>query len=485
MNRAKNRGAGSKSLIGVLAGLSVVAAAGLTASDYVLGGIAEKQLSQISYKGLSDEPQVRLVEFKRGIFSSTAITEVEVPIPKQDPVRLRFAHVVSNGPRLGAIRAARVDTRLDVNASEVPALRTLFPTESPLHIQTDIGFDGSTQGIFESPALTHASTGVDDANVEWAGVQGHFSASAAANASNLHVLVDGKAPQLVIDSERSKLTLSNLGLSGDMRQTEFEGIWLGTGKFEIDSIAVASPQGMGGEIKQFAVTSDAAEQNGLLSSRVGMGAASASFAGTEIGHPNLSLTMSNLAPGPFQAVRKDVAAFKADPANQDHPEKVVEVLKQHLPEFLASKPIVSLDDLSFTLNGQTSSLSANVQYIGKGAIADFVPQRDLSGAAKLALPVPLAMMMLAGPATAKMAGNADPMATLQSLQRAGAVSDGADGVLRTAAQLTDGQITVNSIPLEKIMGQLASAGPEVGMPSGVASHTGSKTLVKQAVKPGR
>lgn len=190
----------------------------------------ESSQAQIPYK---------LVEYKRGIFSSIAVTEViinKITVRVTDkiqhgPILYDASKVKPNGVELGA---ALVQSSFAF-VPEIPVyttIRTIFGNQDPISFKSIIGFTGGLKTFIHSPAIEHINH-ANNRTIIWQGMEAQ-----ASNDQALKVFKGiMKVPGLTIKTDQYNGAFKDFHAESDSKRGAYN-LWTGDATSSVEKIEI-------------------------------------------------------------------------------------------------------------------------------------------------------------------------------------------------------------------------------------------------------
>jgi len=238
-----------KKLVGGIVGIVALAAAGMTGAAYWSGLQAERWYEEALAEGSrSGDIKLSTVRYQRGLFSSQAVTRVEIARPDPDVPDPSFSirQDIYHGPLPLAGRktpdvpmewtGAVVRATLDPESSDwTRQLAQWYGDREPVVALSKIAFDGASDTHITMPPLTLNEI-EDVQSLEFSGLQGQFQVAAHATAVQGHLSVAGL--EMIGTPEASgQVKLSDLTVTVDQRKGAFN-LLFGESSFKIGELRV-------------------------------------------------------------------------------------------------------------------------------------------------------------------------------------------------------------------------------------------------------
>lgn len=231
--------------------------------------LAAEQMQQM---GMNETVVMNVVDYQRGVFSSTArYTLTLTPADAQgQPLELTFDDKISHGPLPMSALAmgnftpvAALSHSTLVKTKDTEGWFKLTGDKTPLWADSLVGFDGAVDSNVHFEAIKHQG---DEIKVEFSGGQ----LRTKAGGKSKDIVVTGSFPKLFVDDiseEPLKLEASNFIM--DFKQTgDINVNGNQVGKLSVDDVKMQSAETEGITFKQIAVNSDAVTKDSISDTKV-------------------------------------------------------------------------------------------------------------------------------------------------------------------------------------------------------------------------
>jgi uncharacterized protein YdgA (DUF945 family) len=245
-----------KKLVGVIVVILVLAAAGFVGAAYWSGARAEHWYREALAEGAKNaNVKFTTVRYQRGLFSSQAVTRVQVTLPegsetKEAEPSFSIRQDIYHGPLPLAGRnvpgvpmqwgGAVIRATLDPDSSTwTRELAKLYGNQEPVVAISQVGFDGASTTKITMPPLTLSNV-EDLQSLAFSGLQGQFQVAPRGAAVQGQLTVDrldlvGKPTA----SGGGQVKLGGLGVSVNQRKGAFD-LLFGESSFKIDEFRVVA-----------------------------------------------------------------------------------------------------------------------------------------------------------------------------------------------------------------------------------------------------
>lgn len=297
---------------------------------------------------------LELVDFEQGVFRSQARYRLVLQAAEDGDAGLDLfvTDHIEHGPlplsRLVTLRWLPVMAISHAQLEPSDALAELFVASAgrpPVTLTSSVGYGNGVHGVFEAAPMSWVGD---------AGLKGTFSGLSAVyqtDTAGSKIKLTGRVDSLEIEG-RARVSVAGVDFNLD-RQRDASGLYLGTGKVELDQLAAViddKPALILNEILQSDQTSLGADGATVrLTYRIG----SVNFGAHKLGAVGMDWTLSRLDPQASKALasRYNSAIFNN---GKDKSQALKHQLQVALKQFLENHPRVSLDNLFLkTVNGES------------------------------------------------------------------------------------------------------------------------------------
>lgn len=340
--------------------LVVIATAGIAGAWYTgtqLEAVLQQNIQQANQQLNNQFPNtdlaLELASLEKGLFSSQARYRLVVQAPETDSsgMELFINDRIEHGPwpasRLVSFKWLPVMAVSHAQLEPHDALTGLFAASAgrpPVTLTSSVGYGRGIQGEFEVAPLNWSSSGV---NGNFSGLSAVYRTDAAGSAFKLKGRVDSMELQ-----SHARVSLVGMDITLD-RQRHASGLYLGTGRVELDQLAVVAddiPAVVISEMLQADTTTmDADGANMALTYRIG----SVNYGANRLGSLDMGWTLSRFDPQAMMALASLYNSVIFETDNTD-PQAIHDQFQAALEQLLDGHPRLSLDNLSLrTANGES------------------------------------------------------------------------------------------------------------------------------------
>lgn len=438
----------------VVAGVIGVAVAAVVGGSYVVGGSVETGFKANVAAMNSGGLQVRVVDYRRGLFGAQAQTLWTFD-EGDEPIEFSVTHDIDHGP-LPAGKAAQVRSQLVVPEDLAQTLGSALQGRAPLEVETRVGWRGEQVHRISSPAYT-GKIG-DDLDLNWGGIRGEFTVSG----DGLHARGSIEAPALDIrDQEGSALVVERVALTLDSQRPQPYRFWTGPSSIKVKRAAFSSAGEGVFELEGLQLGSMAALDGEVVNLSVDFGLDKAVGGGETVEAVSFVLALDRIDAGALDAIAR--IAQEAGSAAEDmeaRQARLVGGLMEQLPVLLSRSPVIELKKMGARLVEGAAELGVRIAYTGSGDMSAFNPVNDVTGNLRLSLPKALLLRLVEMKErqtildyVAEMEIDADSQEIedavrtavaerLQSIAGGGLLEE-KDGLLTSAVSYKDGAFEVN------------------------------------------
>lgn len=231
--------------------------------------LAAEQLQQM---GMNESVVMNVVDYQRGVFSSTARYTITVkPADAQEkPLELTFEDKISHGPlpmsalALGNFTpVAALSHSTLVKTKDTEGWFKLTGDKTPLWADSLVGFDGAVDSNMHFEAIKHQG---DEIKVDFSGGQ----LRTKAGGKSKDIVVTGSFPKLFVDdisADPLKLEADNFMVdfkqNGDINVNGTQ-----VGKLSVDNIKMQTAETDGITFKQIALNTDAVTKDSISDTKI-------------------------------------------------------------------------------------------------------------------------------------------------------------------------------------------------------------------------
>lgn len=437
-----------KKTVGVLSGLVVAVAAVCTAGAWYTGKqlpeVLDKAVAQANIQlkqSVGSDTSLELTSLESHLYSSTAhyrLSFKNLVVGNQlKNFDLNFVDRIEHGPlpltRLKSLQLMPVMASSNYALEKDAVTAQWFVVSGdvpPLHGQSHLGYDGSTDTTLIMPPMELIEAG--ESQLKFSGLK--VQATGTRDAEN--VKFNGDSASLtfnLVDRNGSPTTLAltNLSLVGEMNKTA-SGFYVGTTSMKLGEISAAfGEQEKVLLIKGLEQNSESQADGDKLSGSVAYKVADINFDGKPVGSSEMLWSMKNIDMSAAQSLgawyQTRLPEFQAAAAQGDPlpslPMTATEKAQVNasIQQMLAAKPQIALEDFSFkTANGE-SHFSLSVA-LGQPASLELPPAelyKQLIAQVQSKLQVSKPMIGDLATLQARLQGQSDAQVLAQQASQAG------------------------------------------------------------------
>ncbi len=316
--------------------LCLVLAGAYCGASYFIGGQALKQYEMLVAKKTAPYLGMSTIKYERGVFSSTAVTEIELKKPAQDQapeqvLRLELENTIWHGP-LVFFRSPHLHrsvlpvegvivTRLAPEAGQNPLLAPILekvPELKASQVLTVLNYDGSGESYTDVPAFQkHLPPSGDSGEffIDWGG----FTSSSRFDIGLSQVVGSFAAPRLVLRDSKASFTLSNLKADVNAH-AGLKGFTVGDMNLSFDSMDLHDETGSSFRVESpsFLITTGTAADT--VSVSFGARFEKLKAAGEDFGRFALDLELRNLDADALARCRDDMQKIQDQMAGKSDEE---------------------------------------------------------------------------------------------------------------------------------------------------------------------
>ena len=374
-----------KPLLTTLAGLALVAVGIGVGGAWYTGGRLETELRQAASQAQAAlqaerpeyHPQIQLVEFHRGLFSSTALFSLSLQPEDRPPVEvLQVTDEIQHGPfpltRLKSLQLAPVMAINHLTLVRTPVVDALFSLAKgaePVRLDATLGYDRAVDG-----QLTLAPLHLDQPQgaVAFSGMTARFLTDLEARQLRL----DGSVGQFSFNVHApdgwTKLELQGLSLTGDNRRNA-DGFWLGPGELRLAGLVLTLPGQPEVQLQDLQIKGDTQQQGQQLAGTLNASLGRLAVSGQTLGKATLSAHYANLDSPALAQLNTLLQHLQLDTDEGLDPTTQA-TLQQYLSDVLAARPQLVVDDLSFDTASGSNHLRLDLT-LDKPATYDLPPEQ--------------------------------------------------------------------------------------------------------------
>lgn len=320
--------------------------------------LAAEQMQQM---GLSESVVMNVLDYQRGVFSSTARYTITIkPSDAEDtPLELTFDDKISHGPlpmsamALGNFTPVAALSRSTlVKTKDTEGWYKLTGDKTPLWADSLVGFDGAVDSNVHFEAIKHQG---NEISVDFSGGQ----LRTKAGGKSKDIVVTGSFPKLFVDDiseDPLKLEASNFVVDfkqdGDINVNGTQ-----VGKLSVDNVKMQSAETDGITFKQIAVNSHAVTKDSISDTKVIYTVSDLVFEDkVNLGSIELSMNFDRVYAPAISALSKLISDsnLQNDMDSVDGPtaQKIMELVLQALEH----KPVLRIEPLRwYTAAGESKA----------------------------------------------------------------------------------------------------------------------------------
>ena len=381
--------------------------------------------------------QVSLLDYRRGLFSATARTEVLTPTFGT----LSFSHSIWHGPLLAFASSASIRSELMLSENLTAQLRAAFGDDpfkgkTPLTVTSTFGLFGGNSFHIVSPKF-EAVVEKDQTKLSWGGLDGKITLGSDYSKVKADVVLDG----LSVESREIQIQMGRTSFQSDIKKPSgYEILYVGTSNLALDKLSFHATAKESDSIRALTVENFSSKNTtsinkGALDIKIQFGADTLDIDDK----PEFSIKKLGLTFLYENIDGKAIEAFSKDSPHTDR--------QKTIQESLLRKPSFSVKDVSATWPEGVTTGNFRIAYIGDGDIDKFSPA-DLNADLQISLPTALFHRLLAD----QFPVQAD---NLNALIEKGILIE-KDGVLTIDASFKDNVLNLNGKqePLEALRSEL-------------------------------
>ncbi|MBY6344655.1 DUF945 domain-containing protein [Providencia rettgeri] len=320
--------------------------------------LAAEQLQQM---GMNESVVMNVVDYQRGVFSSTArytITVKTADAP-ETPLELTFEDKISHGPlpmsalALGNFTpVAALSHSTLVKTKDTEGWFKLTGDKTPLWADSLVGFDGAVDSNMHFEAIKHQG---DEIKVDFSGGQ----LRTKAGGKSKDIVVTGSFPKLFVDdisADPLKLEADNFVVdfkqNGDINVNGTQ-----VGKLSVDNIKMQTAETDGITFKQIALNSDAVTKDSISDTKISYQLSDLVFEDKiKLGSAELVMSFDRVSAPAISALSKLVSDSNLqndlDSVDSATADKMMELVLQALE----NKPVLRVEPLRwYTAAGESKA----------------------------------------------------------------------------------------------------------------------------------
>ncbi|AYR19951.1 YdgA family protein [Alcaligenes faecalis] len=320
--------------------------------------LAAEQMQQM---GLNESVVMNVLDYQRGVFSSTARYTITIkPSDTEDtPLELTFDDKISHGPlpmsamALGNFTPVAALSRSTlVKTKDTEGWYKLTGDKTPLWADSLVGFDGAVDTNVHFEAIKHQG---NEISVDFSGGQ----LRTKAGGKSKDIVVTGNFPKLLVDDiSEDPLTLQASNFVVDFKQDgDINVNGTQVGKLSVDNVKMHTAETDGITFKQIAVNSDAVTKDSISDTKVIYTVSDLVFEDkANLGSIELSMNFDRVYAPAISALSKLISDsnLKNDMGSVDGPtaQKIIELVMQVLEQ----KPVLRIEPLRwYTAAGESKA----------------------------------------------------------------------------------------------------------------------------------
>lgn len=369
-----------KTAIAVLSAGALALAGALGVSYYVGSRIQQTFEATAQTWNAQDSFSVRVLEYRRGIISSHAVSLWSFAAQDND-YEVTVTHDIVHGPWPWG-KLAQIRSKFHLPESTEPELKRVLEGRAPLEWQVTADWQGATDHHLSSPAFFVQFQ--DQSSLEWGGLQARWALSAQQDTAKgfmhmplMRTRVEGTDQ---MEWEDAQLTFNTHIPTGHQ-------FWQGPAQLKLKLLKVQEPEtATAFRLQQWLVDSSIELQEEWVDMRLKSQIEHIEMAGYNARNLMLSMHM------------KQIHADWLDQALQWVQQSAEEETQgasmgESLPILLSGKPEIAIDNLSAETDDGPAQLSARVHYVGTQPEA-FDPVTDIQAMLRASLPKSMLVQLL-------------------------------------------------------------------------------------------
>ncbi|HQU16567.1 MAG TPA: DUF945 family protein [Gammaproteobacteria bacterium] len=354
----------------VLAGTLAVLSASVVGASVWTGRQAEDRIEQLVASGnqAGQIYAVHLQSYRRGWFSSDAVTDVEIKRawlqslspdrPVAHSVHIVFAEHVRHGPLLFGphrvqVGAAHIGTRLVRISGPMGSL----PVDR-FHYRADslLAFDGTLHSRLTVDPVDVALHG--GARLHWDGLYARMTTS-----PDRHIVATMHAGPVQIRGPKGYFTLAGMDFTADLRQ-DLPGVYYGSEAISFHGLEGGANGAPRAAVQHVVIKGISALEPGHeLRSRADFDISGIEIPQIDVQEVHLGVDVDRLPEQPFLSVRKRMMAINGQNLTLQHRARaMLHLWTNVLPALLADSPTVTLRDVHVVTRAGVVKADATVHY---------------------------------------------------------------------------------------------------------------------------
>ncbi|AWI80064.1 MAG: hypothetical protein CVU19_03765 [Betaproteobacteria bacterium HGW-Betaproteobacteria-13] len=444
----------------VVAGAIGAAALALVGGSYAIGGNIESGFRDSMMAMSSPAVQIRVLDYKRGIFGAEAHTLWTLN-DGDEPIDFRVTHHIDHGP-FPAGRAAQVHSDVVLPAELKDGFDAALQGRSPLEVLTLVGWGGELQHRISSP--DYRGKAGEAMDLVWGGINGEIRISADRQQAKGRIdlpLLD------VRDPDGNVLVVENLALTLDSARPQQYRFWTGPSSL---SVGRASFSARGGEasfnLDGLKIESQAALDGEVVNMSVDFGVKQMVGGGETVDDLSFVLALERIDAGALDSITRSVEQTAGEAADIEAQQaELMGAVMQQLPVMLKRSPAIELKRVGASLNEGRAEMGARIDYVGTEGEAGMNPFSDLVASLRVSIPKALLVRLIEMSERQSIVGYVTEMeidasdaeidqavSAAVNERVAGITGNGVvlekDGLLTTDMRYKDGALLVNGEPLD-------------------------------------
>lgn len=413
-----------------ITGLVVILAALVLGSYYGMGYLTEKKVKEdLNIINQSNGLAVKLVDYKRGWFSSKAVLDwtLQVPqrviqsaegksetIPAQD-YQMQMPATIYHGPIIFSDKGIKfglgyANTSLNLPEKYVEQFNNSFTSESTqptLDLSLFVNYLANSSFDLSVPAFKLFSK-KGDAQFDWLGMTTSTDISSSMDKVDGTISIDG----LRVNKDQIKTTMSSITSEYNLHKSPL-GFYLGDASLAFPSLVVMSSDKKIFELGQFNLHSDTNIEDGLFSSHFKSSIEKVIANDKTYGPGNIELAIRNLDADVLARINAEINQMQQGP-EADRQRAMLAMLPE-LPKLFAKGAELEIAEMNFVVPEGTIEGNLIVS-LPKGDTGNpFQLVQKIHGNGKIKIPAAILKEVMTESNKQKLAAPQDPQSIQQSI----------------------------------------------------------------------
>lgn len=452
----------SPKALAAVAGCLIIA---YPACAWYTGTRIEARMNEVSTQ-LTQMPNIQVVkhEFKRGLFTSTEETVIQLPaelfakpaeeggVSASPAPQIHLINHITHGPFPGLrFGSATVDTEIVLDGEMKADVEKVFGKQAPLQILTKLNYFGGGSVAISSPAVSTTIEKSGD-KIDWKG----FKVDIGFDADYKKLSYQLNAPGLTAHSaDGSDMTMGSIVANGDMQQAIPNTLfYLGKSTATLEQLKLtnANSPTKTFDLQKVTLESDATSKADFVDLVAKIDAQKLTTSSTTFNDIHYDYSLKHLQQASLAKLFDAMYRPKLNQSKDDPSQAMLGPWKEFGPVLLQNKPEFSIDRISL------STPEGEAKLTGKASLGAVTPEEienpklmlaKLMATASISIPEPLISKMMLGGAS-----DADTKAAMeQGLKQQITVMEQQGYIVRKEKMLTaelnwnQGIATINGKPM--------------------------------------